>query len=264
MGEQKIILLIDDEIDLQKLVTITLKSKNYHVETANNGLEALAKLKTVKPDLIILDMNMPKMGGLEFYQQICYGGSQPKYPVLVLTARANLEKLFKEFNIDGFIAKPFEIADLLHEVETIIHKRSDTGIKTMPSGTREPRKICIIENDPEILSKIGTIFLGAGYMVNPAQNGTEGIERVAHTVPDVALVNLGLADIPGDLVILKLKMIAKTRDVKYILYTNKRAETSSITQKIGEKEGIDRFVEFTNPQELLEVVKGVLKGETFE
>ena len=71
MSDQKTILLIDDEIDLQQLVKIALKSKGYNIETANNGLEGLAKLETVKPDLIILDMNMPKMGGLEFYQKIC-------------------------------------------------------------------------------------------------------------------------------------------------------------------------------------------------
>lgn len=260
MSDQKTILLIDDEVNLQQLMKITLNSKKYHVETANNGLEGLAKLETMKPDLIILDMNMPKMSGLEFYQRICEGADKPKYPVLVLTARANMEQLFKQLNIDGFMAKPFEISDLLHEVETIIQKRSNAGVKMTSSGTREPRKVCIVENNPEILNKIGSVFLSAGYIVNPAQNGTEGIERIAGNVPDIALVNLGLVDISGDMVILKLKMMAKTQDVKYILYTEKSAERASIAQKIGDKEGIDRFVEFINPQDLLKVVNEVLKG----
>ena len=121
-NNQKTILLIDDEVNLQQLIKITLNAKNYHVETAGNGLEGLAKLETMKPDLIILDMNMPKMGGLEFYQKICDGTDRPRHPVLVLTARANMEQLFKPLNIDGFMAKPFEINDLLHEVETIIQK----------------------------------------------------------------------------------------------------------------------------------------------
>ena len=260
MSTQKTILLIDDEISLQQLIKITLKSKGYNVEIAGNGLEGLAKLETIKPDLIILDMNMPKMGGLEFYQRICYGGTQPKYPVLVLTARANMEQLFKEFNIDGFMAKPLEIDDLLREVDAIIQKKSNASVKITSSGTREPRKICIVENDAEILNKIGSIFLSAGYMVNPAQNGTEGIERIASTVPDVAIVKLGLVDIPGDLVILKLKKMAKTQDVKYILYTEKSAERADIAKRIGDKEGIDRFVEFISPSDLLEAVNGVLKG----
>ena len=259
MSGAKTILLIDDEIDLQQLVKITLKSKGYHVETANNGLEGLAKLETMKPDLIILDMNMPKMGGLEFYQKICYGGSRPKYPVLLLTARANMEQLFREFNIDGFMAKPFEIDVLLDEVATIIQKRS--GVKTTPSGTREPKVICIVEDNAEALNRIGSAFLSAGYTVNPAQNGTEGIERISTAVPEAALVKLGLVDIPGDMVILKLKMMAKTQDIKYILYTDKGAEKADIADKIGAKEGIDRFVGFVSPQDLLDAVNAALKGQ---
>lgn len=262
MSNVKTILLIDDEVDLQQLVKITLKSKGYFVETANNGLEGLAKLETMKPDLIILDMNMPKMGGLEFYQKICDGRDRPRYPVLVLTARANMEQLFKQLNIDGFMAKPFEIDDLLVEVGAIIEKRSNAGIKVMASGAREPRKICIVENDQETLNKIASVFLSAGYTVNPAQNGTEGIERIAGAVPDVALVNLRLADISGDMVILKLKLMAKTQDVKYVLYTQETAEKTNIAQKIGEKEGIDRFVKFISPQDLLSVANEVLKNRS--
>lgn len=257
----KTILLIDDEVNLQQLMKITLKTKNYIVETANNGLEGLQKLETIKPDLIILDMNMPVMGGLEFYQKICYGGTHPKYPVLVLTARANMEQLFKEFNIDGFMAKPFEIDTLLHEVEAIIHKSENANIKITKSGGQEARKICLVENDPEELNKIGPVLLNAGYIVIPALNGTEGIERIAQHVPDVALVKLSLMDITGDLVILKLRLMAKTQNVKYILFTPKSAEKAQIAQKIGLKEGIDSFVEYTYPTDILKAVNEVFSEE---
>jgi len=124
MNNAKMILLIDDDIDLQQLTKITLKAKGYVVETANNGLEGLSKLETIKPDLIILDMNMPKLGGLGFYQKILNSQDRPRYPVLVLTARTNLEQLLTQMNIDGFIAKPFEIDDLIRKVDTIIEQRS--------------------------------------------------------------------------------------------------------------------------------------------
>lgn len=255
---QKTILLLDDEVDLQQLVKMTLKTKDYNVVVAGNGLEGLEKLKTVQPDLIILDMNMPKMGGLEFYQNICVN-DRPKFPVLVLTARANMEQLFKELNIDGFMAKPFEIEDLLTEVDTIIQKKSNASVKVTSSGKRETRKVCIVEDNAEVLSSIGSAFLGAGFTVNPAQNGTEGIERIAQTIPDVALVKLGLVDISGDMVILKLKNMAKTQDIKYVLYTYNAAEKVQIASKIGAKGSIDRFVECTGPASLLDAVRDLLK-----
>ncbi len=119
MGVRKTILLIDDEVDLVDLVKFQLVAKGYNVVTANDGLEGLERLKIVKPDLIILDMNMPRMGGLEFYGKISTDRGKSKYPVLVLTARANLEKTFKDIAVDGFMSKPFEIDQLILEVERI-------------------------------------------------------------------------------------------------------------------------------------------------
>ena len=119
-SQPKTILVIDDEMDLQEMVKFALMTQGYRIETASNGLEGLDKLKTLTPHLIILDLNMPKMGGLEFYQNICDERDQSLYPVLVLTARANMEELLKDFNIDGFMAKPFELDELLKEVDTIL------------------------------------------------------------------------------------------------------------------------------------------------
>ncbi|HBR15423.1 MAG TPA: hypothetical protein DD723_07770 [Candidatus Omnitrophica bacterium] len=259
MSDQKTILLIDDEIDLQQLVKIALKSRKYTIETANNGLEGLTKLETVKPDLIILDMNMPKMGGLEFYQRICDTMNQPKYPVLVLTARANMEQLFKEFNIDGFMAKPFEIDELLEEVDTIINKKSGITKAINVSEGNQPSKICVAENDEQSFNKIGSACLSAGYMVNPARSGAEAIERISATVPDVALIKLGLMDISGDIVIGKLKRMAKTQDVKFILYTEQTADKTVITERISQKEGVDRFVTYSDAKQLVDTVNELLK-----
>lgn len=122
MVDPKTILLIDDDIDLQQLTKITLNSRGYTVETANNGLEGLEKLQSIKPDLIILDMNMPKLGGLGFYQKICDGQPKAPYPILILTARANMEALLTQMNVQGYMAKPYEIDEFLQKVESIMSR----------------------------------------------------------------------------------------------------------------------------------------------
>jgi DNA-binding response OmpR family regulator len=252
------VLVIDDTIDLQQLVRIALKSKGYQVETANNGLEGLKKLETLSPDLIILDMNMPKMGGLEFYQKICDGENHPPYPVLILTARANMEQLFKELDIDGFMAKPFEVDELLAQVDAIIKKKSE-GIKD--AGTRKKGRIlevCIAENNQESFDNISRAFLNAGYVVNPARSGTEAIERIATKVPDIALIHLGLMDIAGDVVILRIKKMAKTQNVPCILYTRETADKTAVTEKISRKEGVVRFVVSSDAKQLVMAVNETL------
>lgn len=254
----KTVLVIDDEVDLQQLVKIALKSKGYIVETANNGLEGLEKLKRIKPDLIILDLNMPKMGGLEFYQSICGQDNLPKYSVLILTARANMVQLFKEFNIDGFMTKPFEIKELLDEVVAIIEKKSNYVSKIVVGGKERQPRICIVENNPETLKKIGAAFQDIGYTVSVASEGAEAIERIHATVPDVALIKLALEDISGDIVILHLKRMAKTKWAKYILYTEQAAERTVIIDKISRKEGVDAFLLYSNMNNLTQAVNQIL------
>src|ERR1039458_9621785 len=96
------ILVIDDEEDLRENLKYVLEKNGYVVKLASDGIKGLEVLESYSPDLIILDLNMPHMGGIEFYQKICVR-DLPIYPVFVLTARANMEKFFKDFNVDGFM-----------------------------------------------------------------------------------------------------------------------------------------------------------------
>lgn len=259
MNEQKRILLIDDEINLQQLVKVVLNSKGYYVTTADNGRDGLEKLETANPDLIILDMNMPVMGGVEFYQNICDAWSRPKYPVLILTARANMEEFFKGMDVDGFMAKPFEIDNLLAEIERILNKRSNIAKAAKVRDANQPPQICVAETDEQSRSKIGGALLNAGYMVQMVHSGTEAIEHIFATVPEVALINFRLNDISGDAVITKLKKMPKTQDVKFILYTEDAPEKTVITQEMGKKAGVDRFVAYQKAEDLILAVNEVLK-----
>ncbi len=120
MENKKTILLIDDEVDLVDMIEFFLVSKGYIVVTAHDGLEGLERLKEIRPDLIILDINMPRMDGLEFFQKITGPDNRSLHPVLVLTARANAEEMVRTIGVDGFISKPFDIEHLIERVESIV------------------------------------------------------------------------------------------------------------------------------------------------
>ena len=123
MASQKIILVIDDEPDLREMIQYQLESNGFKVHTAVNGVDGLKKLKLIKPDLIILDMNMPEMGGREFFKKIIGQDENAQYPILVLTANLNIEGLFQDFNVDGYLAKPFTIDELLRAINVILNNR---------------------------------------------------------------------------------------------------------------------------------------------
>lgn len=251
----KTILLVDDDDNLRKLVGYQFKAKGYNVVPACNGVEALEKLKEIKPHLIILDLNMPKMGGIEFYNKIRDPNGRLTHPVLILTARANTEQLFREFDIDGFIAKPFEIDQLIDEVEIIIKKNDRVCVSPGLRELGETKEVFVIDNDQAALREIGAAFLGAGYKVTTANSGTAGIEKIAVDLPALVLVNLSLMDIPGDMVAARLKRMSKTMDINIILYVKETGKhDKTIMENLAKNRNIIDFVEYSNADQLLDAV----------
>jgi DNA-binding response OmpR family regulator len=251
---KKKILILEDEVEIAQLYAKRLKDKGYDPRLAFDGLQGLEKLKTFIPDLILLDVNMPKMGGLEFYQHICDPHGNPLYPVLVLTGRADLEKLFKEFNVEGILIKPFAGSLLSKEVDIIL----DKGYWEKTDGSK--KKVIIVDDDRTAADKILSVFNKAGFKTEIADNGVTGIEKMMAEPPDLALVKLGLADISGDLVILRLQQIARTRMTSTILYIPKEFELDIfVMEQISHKRGITQMLEYGDPVELLNAAIEVFK-----
>lgn len=266
MGTKRKIMVIDDEQDLRENLEYQFQAKDYEVLTACDGADGLEKLKSESPDLIILDLNMPNMGGIEFYNKVCDEKGMPKYPILILTARANTEQMFKELNIDGFITKPFEIDNVIKEAETIIESKQRKDVSADQAELIESRGIFFVEGDTDEFQKIGLAFLGVGYKVNSATSGTRAIEKMMMDPPCLALINLGLQDIPGDLVIEKLLRMSKTADIKFILYAHRNgSHDPAVLENMGQKSGVLGCMEYSDPDELLKAVdKAFQKGKLSE
>ena len=113
------LLLIDDEPDLREMVKTRLEANKYKVITAGDGTEGLEKAKIEKPDLILLDIMMPGMDGFEVLQKLKQDSETINIPVIVLTAKGELESIFKarDSGSTDYIIKPFETEELLRLIE---------------------------------------------------------------------------------------------------------------------------------------------------
>jgi len=127
MGSDKKILVVDDEEQLALAVKIRLQSKGYKVTTASDGRQALEKIVTDKPDLILLDVLMPTMDGYSCLRELNQRHGRGKIPVIVLTARDQLKELFELEGIEDYIIKPFDHEDLLVRIERVFQRRSQGG-----------------------------------------------------------------------------------------------------------------------------------------
>ncbi len=128
------ILIIDDEpYLLEKLVSV-LTSEHYTVETADDGKAGLEKIWNDTYDLILLDIMLPGMNGLEILSEIRAAGIIT--PVLMLTAKGDLEDKVAGLNLgaDDYLAKPFSLAELLARVRALI-RRGNTGSPVIEAGS---------------------------------------------------------------------------------------------------------------------------------
>jgi DNA-binding response OmpR family regulator len=249
-GMPQQILILEDEQDVALLYAKRLKSHGYEPTVAFNGLEGIEKLKGMTPDLILLDINMPGMGGLEFYRHICGHSAKPPYPVLVLTARASLEELFRDFNVDGFMVKPFDGERLLAEVEAILKKNYN------PIMDDNAKRVTIVDDSEGDINKLLAAFSGSGYIMDSVSGGAIGIEKIMGDPPHLALVNLSLYDMGGDEVILKLQQMKKTKHVRFILYARKSAQYDRmIVEKFSAKSGVRLMCEYETPKELVKAAE---------
>ena len=117
--EKGTILYVEDNPDNRMLVRRILLSEDYSLLEATNATEALETLKTAKPDLILMDINMPDMDGYTLTAKIKSMPGFEKMPILALTAnvmRGDKEKVL-EAGCDGYIQKPIDFDELLREVE---------------------------------------------------------------------------------------------------------------------------------------------------
>lgn len=121
-GKRKIVVADDEEIVVAALVELLLKE--YEVFTAANGSQALDVTRRINPDLVILDVAMPVMDGMETCRRIKYGAGTDKIPVLMLTAKGDLECALEGFNsgADSYMVKPFITDMLLEKIEELIKR----------------------------------------------------------------------------------------------------------------------------------------------
>ena len=122
---KKTILIVDDEVDILKLLEDLLKSRGYKVVKAKSGFEALKILKKIKPDLIILDFFMPRMTGGDVCEKIRTDPKLKNLKVIFLTvarfSKPGLDKL-DEMRVLDYIRKPFDNMDLIKRIEKVIKK----------------------------------------------------------------------------------------------------------------------------------------------
>lgn len=172
----KKILVVDDEPDILEIISYNLIKEGYEILTAKNGIEGLEKAASFKPDLVILDIMMPKMNGIELCKIL---RSKPEYNdtlIILLTALSDESSQIKglESGADDYVNKPISPKVLVSRVNAIfrrIHKEEGKALK-LGNMVIDPEKFMVVLNGKDVVlakkefellyllaSKPGRVFL---------------------------------------------------------------------------------------------------------
>ncbi|WP_262315243.1 response regulator YycF [Lacticaseibacillus parakribbianus] len=137
----KKILVVDDEKPISDIVKFNLNKEGYDVVTAYDGEEALAKVESEEPDLILLDLMLPKIDGLEVARQV---RKDRDTPIIMLTAKdSEIDKVLGlELGADDYVTKPFSNRELVARVKANL-RRSGTGTQAAPEVDDETRELTV-------------------------------------------------------------------------------------------------------------------------
>ena len=116
------VLLIEDEESLRNLYTKILSTRNYTVETAADGVDALSVLETFRPDAIVLDIVMPNYNGLEFLKILKNNDDFKSIPVVMLTALSEMRKITEclEMGAVGYITKDSTVEEIVQRLNLLL------------------------------------------------------------------------------------------------------------------------------------------------
>lgn len=125
------ILIIDDEPDVLDLISMNLKNARFKVVTAENGEAGLAKAKSELPSLIVLDLMLPKVSGIEVCKLLKRDSSTAAIPIIMLTAKSEeVDRIVGlELGADDYVTKPFSPRELLLRIQSVLRRSKTTETK---------------------------------------------------------------------------------------------------------------------------------------
>ncbi len=118
------ILIVDDEPDIVETLSFMLQARNFDVVTASDGLEALSKVKSEHPDLVLLDIMMPGMDGYDVCVKLKTDKETKNIPVVMLTARGENEAVIRahKSGAHDYIVKPFTLPTLINKLNKLLYR----------------------------------------------------------------------------------------------------------------------------------------------
>lgn len=117
------VLVVDDDAPIRELLRNILEDAGYRVRLAVNGAEALTLARVERPDVMLLDIGMPVVNGIEFVREYRTHIEPPHAPIVIISARGDARAVARDLDTDAFVNKPFTIDQVLEVIDRVVRER---------------------------------------------------------------------------------------------------------------------------------------------
>ncbi|MBM3465351.1 MAG: response regulator, partial [Armatimonadetes bacterium] len=205
-GKNRRILVVDDEPTIMRVMRHILESEGYTVLEAANGMEALARAREERPDLVLLDVLLPDIDGFEVLERMRRDPQTADLPVVVLSILEAKERSFR-LGAQDYFNKPIDRGKLVETVQALLGE-----------GNQEI-KILVADDDPHILQAVASMLSSRGYRVITARDGLEAVVKAREEIPNLLVLDLYMPEMDGFEVIRKLRAWDQTSHIPILVLT---------------------------------------------
>jgi two-component system alkaline phosphatase synthesis response regulator PhoP len=252
ISDQPYILVVDDDPDIRSTIVAVLESQPYRLQTAKDGIECLEVIEAEIPDLLILDLLMPRMDGFAVIQEL---RGSPKYSnlsIIILTTvvedasrrRYELETGMG-MDVQDYIEKPVAPVELLRRVKAVL----------------ELPYILVVDDDPDMIDSILSVLSSQPFKLQAARDGRQCMEMIGKKTPDLLILDLLMPKMDGFAVIRELRRNPRYAELPIIVLTALLEDASRrrYELELGSGMNVQDYLEKpVAPTELLDRVNAIL------
>jgi two-component system cell cycle response regulator len=230
------ILTVDDSKTIRMIVARAFKSFACEILEASDGVEGLTVAQREKPDLIILDLTMPVMDGVEMLTRLKADPSLREIPVVMLTAESGRENVIRiaKLGVRDYLIKPFKEELIIERVSRIIDLK--TRSETAPAIKRfdDTLNILVVDDKPAIVEQIQAGVSSTPWKIHGVSQAGQAVDFCTQMLPDLILVSLSLRDSSAFMLFQMFRASVRTKSIPVLALSVKTATEEQVrAQQIG-------------------------------
>jgi two-component system, cell cycle response regulator len=251
------LLTVDDSKTVRIIVRKAFKGFDCEILEAGNGVEGLAVASKENPDLILLDVTMPVMDGVEMLTKLKSDPALKGIPVMMLTAEGGRDHVLKiaKIGVRDYLVKPFKEEVLIEKAGRIIDLKPLSEAPTKAKSIFDPADILVVEDKPAIIQQIQEGLKHTPWKVHGVATQGEAIDFCTRTPPDLIVVSLSL---PEESAFTLFRLVRTNVKTKYTPVFALVVKTETVQQQQAQTVGFSAII--TKPIDVAELETKVAKA----